>query len=63
MVDGGFAMGQDLPLFAPGETSELAQPDQTDPAAQPEATADPVAPTDGTEDKAAFGSVSSGGLY
>lgn len=63
MVDGGFAMGQDLPLFAPGETSELAQPDQTDPAAQPEASADPIAPTDGTEDKAAFGSVSSGGLY
>ncbi|MEI6799029.1 MAG: PBP1A family penicillin-binding protein [Pseudomonadota bacterium] len=60
-VDGGFAMGQDLPVFAPGETSELAPQDPTDPTAPPtEAPVDPAAPTDG---KAKFGSVSSGGLY
>jgi len=66
-VDGGFAMGQDLPVFAPGEISELAQQDQTDPAAQTadpaQAPVQPEAPADSTQDKAAFGSVSSGGLY
>ena len=62
-VDGGFAMGQDLPVFAPGETSELAQQDPADPAAEPQAPATPAPPADGTEEKAKFGSVSSGGLY
>jgi penicillin-binding protein 1A len=62
-VDGGFAMGQDLPVFAPGETSELAQQDLADPAAEPPAPATPAPPADGTEEKAKFGSVSSGGLY
>ena len=58
-VDGGFAMGQDLPVFAPGETSELAPPDQ--PTAMPQP--DTPAPIEGADDKAGFGSVSSGGLY
>lgn len=68
-VDGGFAMGQDLPVFAPGETSELAQQgqtaptDQTSPAPPDSPNAPPVTPTDGPDGKAAFGSVSSGGLY
>jgi len=56
-------MGQDLPVFAPGETSELAQQDPADPAAEPQAPATPAPPADGTEEKAKFGSVSSGGLY
>ena len=63
-VDGGFAMGQDLPVFAPGETSELAPHEPIDPAAPlSEAPLQPQAPTDGVEGKAKFGSLSSGGLY
>ncbi len=51
LVDGGFGMGQDLPLFAVGETDQ----------------ADTVTTANGTTKKvpkkANFGSLSSGGLY
>ena len=53
MVDGGFAMGSDLPLFAAGETeADLV---------------DTVTTSDGQQKsvpkKANFGTLSSGGLY
>jgi penicillin-binding protein 1A len=54
MVDGGFGMGTDLPLFAPGETDQGAQ-------------GSTVTTSDGqtvkVPDKAGFGTLSSGGLY
>lgn len=57
LVDGGFAMGQDLPLFAAGET------DQTDQAGQTDTVTNSNGETTVVPKKATFGSVSSGGLY
>lgn len=57
MVDGGFAMGQDLPLFAAGET------DQTDLSNQTDTVTNGNGETSTVQKKAKFGSVSSGGLY
>lgn len=55
LVDGGFGMGQDLPLFAEGET------DQTDSTAT--TVTNGKGETTTVQKKATFGSVSSGGLY
>ncbi len=56
LVDGGFGMGSDLPLFGPGET-DAAPTDQ----------GETVTTSDGqtvvVPDKAGFGELSSGGLY
>jgi penicillin-binding protein 1A len=56
MIDGGFGMGTDLPLFAPGESDSSAN-DQSS----------AVTTSDGTTKvvpkKAGFGTLSSGGLY
>ncbi len=57
MVDGGFGMGQDLPLFAAGET------DQTDLSTQTDVVVNGNGETTTVQKKATFGSVSSGGLY
>ncbi len=57
MVDGGFGMGQDLPLFAAGET------DQTDLSTQTDIVVNGNGQTTKVQKKATFGSVSSGGLY
>jgi penicillin-binding protein 1A len=58
MVDGGFAMGSNLPLFEPGVN---------DPSAQPQAgggtTGNSQGGTGALPGKANFGTVSSGGLY
>uniref|UniRef100_UPI003561EFB4 hypothetical protein n=1 Tax=Actibacterium sp. TaxID=1872125 RepID=UPI003561EFB4 len=51
LVDGGFAMGSDLPLFEPGESDSGAV---VTTSTGKKATVGP---------KASFGSVSSGGLY
>jgi penicillin-binding protein 1A len=55
LVDGGFGMGQDLPLFAAGET------DQTDSSGTTVTNGNGETTT--VQKKATFGSVSSGGLY
>lgn len=55
LVDGGFGMGQDLPLFAAGET------DQSDSTAT--TVTNGKGETTTVQKKATFGSVSSGGLY
>ena len=57
LVDGGFGMGQDLPLFAAGET------DQTDLSLQSETIVNGNGETSTVQKKAKFGSASSGGLY
>ena len=57
MVDGGFGMGQDLPLFAVGET------DQSNPNGQSETVTNGNGETSSVQKKATFGSASSGGLY
>ena len=57
LVDGGFGMGQDLPLFAAGET------DQTDQSLQTETIVNGNGTTSKVQKKAKFGSASSGGLY
>ncbi len=57
MVDGGFGMGQDLPLFAVGES------DQTDLTNQSDTVTNGNGETSTVQKKAKFGSVSSGGLY
>jgi penicillin-binding protein 1A len=57
MVDGGFGMGQDLPLFAAGET------DQTGVSGQSETVTNGNGETSTVQKKATFGSASSGGLY
>ncbi|MBI1171216.1 PBP1A family penicillin-binding protein [bacterium] len=57
LVDGGFGMGQDLPLFAAGET------DQTDLSSQSETITNGNGETSTVQKKAKFGSTSSGGLY
>ena len=57
LVDGGFGMGQDLPLFAAGET------DQTDLSLQTETITNGNGTTTKVQKKAKFGSASSGGLY
>lgn len=54
MIDGGFAMGSDLPLFAPGEV-DPGQDGQTVTTSDGETVVVP--------DKANFGTLSSGGLY
>ena len=53
MVDGGFGMGEDLPLFAAGETDAAGS--------QAVTTADGLIKS--VPKKAKFGSLSSGGLY
>ena len=55
MVDGGFAMGANLPLFAPGETDPTATNNVT--------VTTPTGETKVIPGKADFGTVSSGGLY
>ena len=57
MVDGGFGMGQDLPLFAAGET------DKTNLSLQTETVTNGNGQTTTVQKKAKFGSASSGGLY
>jgi penicillin-binding protein 1A len=57
LVDGGFGMGQDLPLFAAGET------DQSDLSLQSETIVNGKGETSTVQKKAKFGSASSGGLY
>ena len=57
LVDGGFGMGQDLPLFAAGET------DQGDLSLQSETIVNGNGETSTVQKKAKFGSTSSGGLY
>lgn len=57
LVDGGFGMGQDLPLFAPGET------DQTDQSSQSETITNGNGETTTVQKKAKFSTTSSGGLY
>ena len=54
LIDGGFAMGQDLPLFAVGETDTRAAGDTM-------VTSD--GQTKKVPKKANFGTLSSGGLY
>ena len=55
LIDGGFAMGSNLPLFDPGEDETYQEPtEQVTTSTGEKATVGP---------KASFGSLSSGGLY
>ncbi len=54
LVDGGFGMGQDLPLFAAGETDQ---------SVQSETVTNGNGVTTKVQKKAKFGSASSGGIY
>lgn len=54
LIDGGFAMGADLPLFEPGEVETQSVGQEVTTASGKKATVGP---------KANFGSLSSGGLY
>jgi penicillin-binding protein 1A len=55
MIDGGFGMGSDLPLFAPGETDNGAEDGTSVTTSTGETKVVPK--------KAGFGSMTSGGLY
>ncbi len=59
LVDGGFGMGQDLPLFAPGESDQSLG----DGSAETETVTTGDGQTKEVPKKATFGSASSGGLY
>ncbi len=57
LVDGGFGMGSNLPLFAPGETDQGGTAEQVDTVTTSDGQ------TKAVPKKADFGTLSSGGLY
>jgi penicillin-binding protein 1A len=56
IIDGGFSLGSDLPIFAPGESYDALQREDDGMGSLPEPSTTPSGP-------ASLGSVSTGGLY
>jgi penicillin-binding protein 1A len=56
IIDGGFSLGSDLPIFAPGESYDALQREDEGQGSLPEPSTTPSGP-------ASLGSVSTGGLY
>jgi penicillin-binding protein 1A len=56
IIDGGFSLGSDLPIFAPGESYDALQREDEGQGSVPEQSTPPGGP-------ASLGSVSTGGLY
>ncbi|MCC5991178.1 MAG: PBP1A family penicillin-binding protein [Rhodobacteraceae bacterium] len=63
IIDGGFALGSDLPMFAPGEAYEELQREDAGRGQLPDTPETSSSGTPSSAPSASFGTVSTGGLY